>query len=535
MSRPDLETLTTTVNRRSSAYRANREAMLSLLADVDQLAHQAAEGGGPDYVERHRRRGKLPVRERISLLLDRDSYFLELSPLAATQTQFAVGAGMVTGIGTVAGGDCVIIGNDPTVRGGSINPYTSKKWQRALAIAAQNRLPVVQLVESGGGDLPTQAEGFVEGGRVFADMSHLSRAGVPTVAVVFGSATAGGAYIPAMSDYTILIREQSHVFLGGSALVKVATGEEADEEELGGADMHASVSGVADYLAHDERDALRTARSVLAHLDLPGRQLPTWPDDPPVHDPEDLLGIVPADVRIPYDVREVVARIADGSRFGEFKPRYGAGLVTGWCAVHGYRVGVVANNGVLMSEESEKAAHFIGLCNQISAPILFLQNTTGYVVGTSYERRGIVKDGAKMVRAVSNSTVPHVTVMMGASYGAGNYGMSGRAYSPRFVFSWPNHRIGIMGAEQMAGVLSLSRRRAYADSGKTFDEDQDAAMRHAVTEQLERESRALFATGRLWDDGIVDPRQTRTVLGIALGACHYAPVRGTTDFGPVRM
>jgi acetyl-CoA carboxylase carboxyltransferase component len=359
---------------------------------------------------------------------------------------------------------------------------------------------------------------------------------VPTISVVFGNSTAGGAYVPGMSDYAILIRNRSRVFLGGPPLVKMATGEDADEEELGGAVMHAQVSGLADYLAEDEPDALRIARQVVAHLHWRklGRERANNPE-PPRYDPDELLGVPSAEPRVPFDAREVVARVVDGSRFEAFKPSYGRTLVTGWAMLLGYPIGILANNGVLFSEESEKAAQFIGLCNQIDVPLLFLQNTTGYVVGTTYEQRGITKDGSKMVRAVSTSTVPHLTLMMGASYGAGNYGMGGRSYAPRFVFSWPNHRIGIMGPKQMAGVLSIVARQAAERSGRPFDEAADAVMRSSVEDQLEAESTALFATGRLWDDGIIDPRDTRTMLGIALSAANSAPVRGSTDLGPVRF
>ena len=530
------EVLASRLDPGSDAYHENRRAMLVLLDELESLMSESRDAGGERYVERHRARGKLLARERVELLLDRDSYFLELSPLAGVGSDFHIGGSLVTGIGVVSGTECVITANESTVRGGTMNPFTSRKWLRALEVAGQNRLPVVQLVESGGGDLPTQAETFVNGGRTFYDMSRLSRDNVPTIAVVFGNSTAGGAYVPGMSDYAILIRDRSRVFLGGPPLVKMATGEDADEEELGGALMHASVSGLADYLAEDEPDALRIARQVVAHLNWrrAGRA-PARSPEPPRYDPDELLGVPSAEARVPFDAREVIARIVDGSRFESFKPDYGRTLVTGWATLLGYPVGIIANNGVLFSEESEKAAQFIGLCNQISVPLLFLQNTTGYVVGTTYEQRGITKDGSKMVRAVSTSTVPHLTLMMGASYGAGNYGMSGRGYAPRFVFSWPNHRIGIMGPKQMAGVLSIVARQAAERSGRPFDEEADAAMRAAVEDQLERESTALFATGRLWDDGIVDPRDTRTVLGIALSVANNAPVSGSTDLGPVRF
>ncbi len=532
----DADVLVSRIEPGSESFKENRRVMLELLAEYEALMAQSRDAGGARYIERHRSRGKLLARERIELLLDRDSYFLELSPLVALGSEFAIGGSLVTGIGVVSGVECVITANEPTVRGGTMNPFTSHRWLRALAIAAQNRLPVVQLVESGGGDLPTQAETFVNGGRTFYDMSRLSRERIPTIAVVFGNSTAGGAYVPGMSDYAILIRDRSRVFLGGPPLVKMATGEDADEEELGGALMHATISGTADYLAEDEFDALRLARQVVAHLNWKKAGLVAASSpSPPRYDAEELLGVPSAEARTPFDCREVIARVVDGSCFESFKPNYGRALVTGWATLLGYPVGIIANNGVLFPEESQKAAQFIGLCNQISVPLLFLQNTTGYVVGTTYEQRGITKDGSKMVRAVSTSTVPHLTLMMGASYGAGNYGMSGRGYAPRFVFSWPNHRIGIMGPKQMAGVLSIVARQAAQRAGRPFDEAADAAMRSQVESQLERESTALFATGRLWDDGIIDPRDTRTVLGIALSAANNAPVNGSTDLGPVRF
>jgi acyl-CoA carboxylase subunit beta len=531
-----VDVIDSVVDTSGEEYQHNRKVMLERLAEIEDLLTPGRVGGSERAVARHRERGKLLVRERIELLLDRHSYFLELSPLAAWGSDFAVGASIVTGVGMVSGVECVIVANDPTVRGGTMNPFTGKKSLRAFAVAAQNRMPLVQLTESGGGDLPTQAESFVEGGRTFHDMSRLSKNGVPTVDVVFGNATAGGAYQPGMSDYAVLIKGRSKVFLGGPPLVKMATGEDADEEELGGGDMHANVSGLADYLARDEHEAIRIARGIVAHLNWRKRGgAPRLPADPPVYDQGELLGIPSADVKVPFDPKDVLARVVDGSRFEEFKPLYGKTLLTGWASLHGYPVGIIANRGVLFSEESEKAAQFIGLCNQTDTPLLFLQNTTGFVVGTTYEQRGITKDGSKMVRAVSNSEVPHITLMMGASYGAGNYGMSGRGYFPRFVFAWPNQRIGIMGPKQMAGVLSIVARKSAESRGHLYDEEEDAAMRAQVEEQLERESTALFATGRLWDDGLIDPRHTRTVLGIALSAAHNGEVRGSTDFGPFRM
>ncbi|HEY2128625.1 MAG TPA: carboxyl transferase domain-containing protein, partial [Streptosporangiaceae bacterium] len=422
--------LTSAVDPASPAYQRNRAAQLAVLAELDEQLAAARAGGGPRYAERHRSRGRLLVRERIELLLDRDAPFLELSTLAAWGTEFTVGASIVTGIGVVSGVECVIIGHDPTVRGGSMNPYTLRKNLRALEIARVNRLPLINLVESGGADLPTQSDLFVPAGQIFHDLTELSALGIPTIALVFGNSTAGGAYVPGMCDYAVLVDQQAKVFLGGPPLVKMATGEESGDEELGGAEMHSRVSGLSDYFATDELDCIRIGRQIVSELNWrklgPG---PAEPADSPRLDPEDLLGIASADFRVPFDPREVLARVVDGSRFGEYKPLYGTSLVTGWASVHGFRVGVLANaRGVLFSEEAKKATEFILLANQTDTPLIFLQNTTGYMVGRDYEQGGIIKDGAKMINAVANSTLPHITINIGASFGAGNYGMSGRAY-----------------------------------------------------------------------------------------------------------
>lgn len=526
----------TTIDPRSAAYRANREVMVALLEQVWSAQAQVLAGGGDRYVERHRRRGKLLVRERIDLLLDRDSPFLELSPLAGWGTDDPVGGALVTGIGQVAGVECLISANDPTVKGGTSSPTTIAKSLRAHEIAFQNRLPVINLTESGGADLPKQADVFVPGGATFRNLTRLSAAGIPTITLVFGSSTAGGAYVPGMSDYTVFVQGAAKVFLGGPPLVKMAIDEDADEEELGGAEMHARVSGLADFLAVDEHDAIRLGRTIVRRLGWrkAGRP-PTGPGAPPVLDPEELLGVAPADVRVPFDAREVIWRIVDESRLDEFKPLYGSQLVCGWAELWGYPIGVLANNGILFSEESQKGAQFIQLCNRSDTPLVFIQNITGFMVGTRYERGGIIKHGSMLINAVSNSRVPHLTLMVGASYGAGNYGMSGRAYDPRFVFTWPNHRIAVMGPRQLAGVMSIVQRAAATRAGRDYDEEADADMRAAIEDQIDRESTALFATGRLWDDGIIDPRDTRTVLGIALSAAHSAPVRGSESFGVFRM
>jgi acetyl-CoA carboxylase carboxyltransferase component len=528
--------LRSTVDTRSAAYAANREASLARLAELDAELARARAGGGPKYVDRHHARGKLLPRERIELLLDRDAPFLELSPLAAWGSDYAVGASLVTGIGVIEGVECVVTANDPTVRGGASNPWTVKKALRAHDVAAENRLPLVSLVESGGADLPSQAEIFVPGGQTFRDLTRLSAAGVPTVALVFGNSTAGGAYVPGMSDHVVMVRERALVFLGGPPLVKMATGEESDEESLGGAEMHARVSGLADHLAADERDALRLGRRIVARLNWrklgPG---PSQPADEPLHDPDELLGIASADLRVPFDPREVLARVVDGSRFDEHKGTYGPSLVTGWASVHGYPVGVLANaRGVLFSEESQKAAQFIQLANQTDTPLLFLQNTTGYMVGAAYEQAGIVKHGAMMINAVSNSRVPHLTVVMGASYGAGNYGMCGRAYDPRFLFGWPGAKSAVMGPAQLAGVLSTVARQAAAARGQPYDEEGDRALREAVESQVEAQSLAFAMSGRLYDDGVIDPRDTRTVLGLCLSAVHSGTWQGTRGYGVFR-
>jgi acetyl-CoA carboxylase carboxyltransferase component len=529
--------LTSTVDPAADAYRQNREAMESALGEVEAQLALARAGGGERYVERHRRRGKLLAHERIELLLDPDSPFLELAPLAAWGTDYTVGASLVTGIGVVAGVECMVSASDPTVRGGATNPYSMRKSSRLADIVSDNRLPSVSMIESGGADLPTQSEIFIPGGRGFRDLTQRSAAAVPTVSLVFGNSTAGGAYVPGMSDYVVMIEGRSKVFLGGPPLVKMATGEEADDEELGGASMHARVSGLADFLAVDELDAIRIGRDIVSRLNWrkrgPG---PSLPADDPVYDPDELLGIASADLRLPFDPRDVLARVVDGSRFDEFKPLYGPSLVTGWASIHGYPIGVLANHrGVLFSEESNKATQFIQLANQIDVPLLFLQNTTGYMVGKEYEQRGIIKDGARMINAVSNSRVPHLTVNMGASFGAGNYGMCGRAYNPRFLFAWPNARSAVMGPAQLAGVLSIVSRQSAEARGEPFDEEADAAMRAMVEAQIDAESMPLFLTARLYDDGIIDPRDTRTILGLCLSVIHNNDIHGTRGYGVFRM
>ena len=507
--------LTSHVDLNGETYRANRAAQLAVLDELGKQIELAIAGGGERYQRRHRDRGRLLARERIELLLDPDSPFLELSTLAAWGTEFTVGATVVTGIGVISGVECVIIAHDPTVRGGAMNPYSLRKTLRALEIARVNRLPVMNLVESGGADLPTQADLFVPAGRIFHELTELSGLAIPTVALVFGNSTAGGAYVPGMCDYAVLVDGQAKVFLGGPPLVKMATGEESDDESQGGAEMHSRVSGLSDYFAVDEPDAIRLGRDIMARIN--------WRK----HGPPPGAAV---------DPREILARVVDGSDFDEYKPLYGTSLVTGWARVHGYPVGVLANHrGVLFSEEAKKASEFILLANQTDTPLVFLQNTTGYMVGASYEQGGIIKDGAKMINAVTNSAVPHLTINMASSFGAGNYGMSGRAYDPRLMFAWPGAKLAVMGAAQLAGVLSIVGRASAAASGRPFDEDADRARTAAIEAQIEAESHSFFVTARLYDDGIIDPRDTRTVLGIALSAAFNNVVQGADTFGVFRM
>ncbi len=521
---------------RSEQYQTNRAQNLAALERLHAALAKARAGGGDKYVQRFRAAGKLLPRERLELLLDRDSHFLELCPLAGhEQPDHSTGASVVGGIGVVSGVECLVSASDSTVKGGAINELGMKKSGRLAQIAEQNRLPSVSFIESAGADLPNQSKIFVPGGRGFRNLTRHSEARVPTVCVVFGSSTAGGAYVPGMSDYVIMVKHQAQVYLAGPPLVKMATGEEAGHEELGGAEMHSKLSGVSDYLAEDERDAIRLAREVMAHLNW--RKLgpePLREVEEPLYDAEELLGIASADVRVPFDAREVIARVVDGSRFSEFKPLYGGTLVCGWAHVHGYPVGILANNGILFSESANKGAQFIQLCNQINVPLVFLQNITGFMVGKKYEQEGIIKNGAKLINAVSNSTVPAFTFMIGASYGAGNYGMAGRAYDPRFLFTWPNHRIAVMGGKQLAGVLEIIQRDAAAKAGRPVDEEQLGMQKKFIEIKMDQESDPFFATAQLWDDGIIDPRDTRSVLAIALSTAHTAPVEGTTSWGVFR-
>ncbi len=524
------------IDTASDLYAENREKMLERLEKLAAEQEKARMGGGPEKIERHHKRGRMLPRERIETLLDPDSPFLELAPLAAYGSDYEVGASLVAGIGLVEGVECLLTASDPTVRGGTSNPYTLRKSLRMQEIAAVNRLPAIGFVESGGADLPRQKEIFIPGGATFRNLTQNSAAGIPTVALVTGNSTAGGAYLPGMSDYVVMVKEQGLVFLGGPPLVKMATGEEAEEEALGGAEMHSRISGVAEFMASDEVDLCRIGREIVRNLNW--RKLgaePRGPGTEPLHDPEELLGIASHDLKIPFDAREVIARVVDGSRFDEFKPGYGNQLVTGWAELCGYPVAILANNGVLFNEDAEKAAHFIQLADQVDTPLLFMQNTTGYIVGTDYEQRGIVKAGAKMINAVANAGVPKLTLMMGGSYGAGNYGMCGRSFEPRFIFAWPNYKTAVMGPKQLAGVMEIVARGKAARAGIEIDPDQLAEATGAVEDQIERESDAFVSSGELWDDGMIDPRDTRTALGIALSSCHSAEVGGSRRFGVFRM
>jgi acetyl-CoA carboxylase carboxyltransferase component len=524
------------IDVQSEMYRSNHLAMSTAVERLKAELKRSTLGGGEKYVQRHIERGKLLPRERVELLLDEGSYFLEIAPLAGIGIgDEAPGARVIGGIGLVSGRECLIIANEATAKGGSTSEAGLWKNTRLADIALENRLPAILLVESAGADLPVQSKIFVPGGRGFREITRRSKRRIPTIAVVFGSSTAGGAYLPGMSDYVVMVKNQAQVFLAGPPLVKMATGEISSEEELGGAEMHSRVSGLSDYLAEDEVDGIRIAREIVEHFNLQKPPMPRQEDfEEPLYDAGELLGIASSDVRTPFDVREVIARIVDGSLFSEFKPEYGPTLVTGFARLHGFAAGILGNNGVLMSESAAKGAQFIQLCNQQNIPLLFLQNITGFMVGRTYEEEGIIRNGAKLINAVSNSTVPAITIMIGGSYGAGNYAMCGRAYEPRFLFTWPNHKIAVMGPQQLAGVMDIIKREALVKAGQPVDEDKLAAARSALEAQIEQESDCYFATARLWDDGIIDPRDTRTILAISLSAVYNRAVEGTMEFGVFR-
>ena len=524
----------------SESFQANRQGHLEALAIVEEAAAQAAIGGGEASRERHLSRGKMLPRNRVAGLLDPGSAFLEVGATAAhgMYDGAAPCAGVIAGIGRVMGVECMIVCNDATVKGGTYYPMTVKKHLRAQEIAKECHLPCIYLVDSGGANLPNQDEVFPDRdhfGRIFYNQAQMSAKGIPQIAVVMGSCTAGGAYVPAMSDVTIIVKDQGTIFLAGPPLVKAATGEEVTSEDLGGGDVHTRLSGVADYLAEDDAHALALARRAVGNLNRSKSATVNWatPEEP-AYDPEELLGVVPADLRTPYDIREVIARLVDGSRLDEFKARFGETLVCGFVHLKGCPVGIIANNGVLFSEAAQKGAHFVELCSQRNIPLLFLQNITGFMVGRKYENEGIARHGAKMVTAVATTNVPKVTMVVGGSFGAGNYGMSGRAYQPRFMWSWPNSRISVMGGEQAAGVLATVKRDAIERKGGSWSAEEEAEFKRPTIEMFERQSHPLYASARLWDDGIVDPRKSRDVLALSLSAALCAPIE-ETRFGVFRM
>ncbi|MDF3083734.1 carboxyl transferase domain-containing protein [Burkholderia sola] len=528
------------LNPRSEDFRANAAALEAVVADLRAKIEQLAQGGGQAARDKHLSRGKLLPRDRIAQLLDPGAPFLEFSQLAANgmYNDDAPGAGVITGIGRIAGRECVIVCNDATVKGGTYYPITVKKHVRAQEIAAENRLPCVYLVDSGGANLPNQDDVFPDRdhfGRIFFNQATMSAAGIAQIAVVMGSCTAGGAYVPAMSDESIIVKDQGTIFLGGPPLVKAATGEEVSAEDLGGGDVHTRLSGVADHLAQNDAHALSIARNIVGHL-APKIAPPVALREPkpPRYDAKSLYGVIPVDTRKPFDVREVIARIVDDSEFDEFKARFGTTLVTGFAHIWGHPVGIVANNGILFSESAVKGAHFIELCCQRKIPLVFLQNITGFMVGRKYENEGIARHGAKMVTAVSNAKVPKFTVIIGGSFGAGNYGMCGRAFGPRFLWMWPNARISVMGGEQAASVLATVRRDGIEAKGGSWSPEEEEAFKQPIRDQYERQGHPYYASARLWDDGVIDPAQTRDVLGLGLAASMNAPI-DDTRFGVFRM
>ncbi|HET8798868.1 MAG TPA: carboxyl transferase domain-containing protein [Thermoanaerobaculia bacterium] len=535
-----MEPLQTHLDPSSIDFRANAERMQGLVEELNHRLAKARQGGGPKYLERHREQGKVPPRDRIAALLDPDTPFLELSPLAANgmYDDEAPAAGMITGIGRIHDRECLIIANDATVKGGTYLPMTVKKHLRAQEIALQNHLPCIYLVDSGGAFLPLQADVFPDRehfGRIFYNQAVMSAAEIPQISAVMGSCTAGGAYVPAMSDEAVIVKGTGTIFLGGPPLVKAATGEEVTAEELGGADVHTRISGVADHFAEDDEHAIAIVRNIVENLRLEKQEPPTRIEpEEPLFDPKEIYGVIPRDLRRPYDVREVIMRIVDGSKLHEFKERYGTTLVTGFARIFGYKVGILANNGVLFSESALKATHFIELCNLRGIPLIFLQNITGFMVGREYERGGIAKDGAKMVHAVANSTVPKFTVIIGGSFGAGNYGMCGRAYSPRFLWMWPNARISVMGGEQAAGVLTTVKRDQLARAGKELSAEEERAIADPVLAKYEEEGSPYYSTARLWDDGVIDPAETRLYLALGL-SISYNKRMDDPRFGVFRM
>ena len=540
------------LDTKSEQYLQNKKMMLEKLVFLDELLDLAELGGGQRHHERLARRGKMPVRERIMNVLDPDSPFLEIQPYAGYGTNnYNVGGGCVSGIGIISGVECVIFANDPTVKAGAMTVYVGEKWNRAMEISRDNHIPFISFVESAGGDLSVSGSGggenppeapslhqnhFASTGRFFYDMTELSKLRIPVISVVFGSSTAGGAYQPGMSDYNIFIKGQSKAFLAGPPLVKMATGEESDDETLGGAKMHSEQSGLSDYLAEDEMDALRICREVVSHLNWNKKGLgPQKISTDPIYNSEELLGIISEDLKSAVDIREIIARFSDGSKFEEFKPLYGPTMVCGWTSVHGYQVGILGNNGPIYPESAEKAATFIQLCNKRNIPLIFLHNVTGFLVGKDFESQGIIKKGSQLINAVSNSTVPHMTFIVGASYGAGTYAMSGKAFNNRFTFLWPTAKIAVMGPEQMAGVMSIVRKAKALRDGKDFDEKADDELKKMVIGYLEKLSRGLVASSMVTDDGIIDPRDTRDVIGFCLSIINNIPIEGAREYGVFRL
>ncbi len=543
--------LKSTLDTKSEQFIKNKEMMLDKLKFLDGLLDLAEIGGGLHHHERLAKRGKMPVRERVMNVLDPDTPFLEIQPYAAYGTNnYNVGGGCVSGIGIISGVECVIFANDPSVKAGAMTVYVGEKWARAIEISRDNKIPFISFVESAGGDLnvsrgdgdnppiaPTlQQSHFASTGRFFYEMTELSKLRIPVISVVFGSSTAGGAYQPGMSDYNIFIKDQSKAFLAGPPLVKMATGEESDDETLGGAKMHSEISGLSDYLAEDEMDALRICREVVSHLNWTKKgNEPDIKSSEPEHNEEELLGILSEDLKSAVDIKEIIARFVDGSKFEEFKPLYGSTLVCGWATVHGYQVGILGNNGPIYPQSAEKGASFIQLCNKRNIPLIFLHNVTGFLVGKDFERQGIIKKGSQLINAVSNSTVPHITFIVGASYGAGTYAMSGKAYNNRFTFLWPTAKIAVMGPEQMAGVMSIVRRAKAMRDGKKFDEKADQQLKEMVIDYLEKLSHGLVASSMLTDDGIIDPRDTRDVIGFCLSIVNNNHIEGAKEYGVFRL
>ena len=543
--------LKSTLDTKSEQFIKNKEMMLDKLKFLDGLLDLAEIGGGMHHHERLAKRGKMPVRERVMNVLDPDTPFLEIQPYAAYGTNnYNVGGGCVSGIGIISGVECVIFANDPSVKAGAMTVYVGEKWARAIEISRDNKIPFISFVESAGGDLnvsrgdgdnppiaPTlQQSHFASTGRFFYEMTELSKLRIPVISVVFGSSTAGGAYQPGMSDYNIFIKDQSKAFLAGPPLVKMATGEESDDETLGGAKMHSEISGLSDYLAEDEMDALRICREVVSHLNWTKKgNEPDIKSSEPEYNEEELLGILSEDLKTAVDIKEIIARFVDGSKFEEFKPLYGSTLVCGWATVHGYQVGILGNNGPIYPQSAEKGASFIQLCNKRNIPLIFLHNVTGFLVGKDFERQGIIKKGSQLINAVSNSTVPHITFIVGASYGAGTYAMSGKAYNNRFTFLWPTAKIAVMGPEQMAGVMSIVRRAKAMRDGKKFDEKADQQLKEMVIDYLEKLSHGLVASSMLTDDGIIDPRDTRDVIGFCLSIVNNNHVEGAKEYGVFRL